>query len=107
MSFLEDLNDGFEKLMQFREATGYATDTYRSSIPPFINYCGKNYPNARYMIHPPKVFFGLQIPILSIFSGKMTIREGRSEFAMIPNVLLIFDRNVRISYPSAIPLSTP
>ena len=49
MSFLEDLNDGFEKLMQFREATGYATDTYRSSIPPFINYCGKNYPNARYI----------------------------------------------------------
>ena len=39
MSFLEDLNDGFEKLMQFREATGYATDTYRSSIPPFINLC--------------------------------------------------------------------
>ena len=40
----------------------------------------------QFMIHPPKVFFGLQISILSIFSGKMTIREGRSEFAIIPNV---------------------
>ena len=61
----------------------------------------------RYMIHPPKVFFGLQISILSIFSGKMTIREGRSEFAIIPNVLLKFFRNIRIFHPSAIPSLTP
>ena len=57
-------------------------------IPAYVYRSKIIIPQARapYMIHPPKVFFGLQISILSIFSGKMTIREGRSEFAIIPNV---------------------
>ena len=49
MSFLESLTDGFEKMMQFRKAVGYATDTYQCSVPPFIQYCGTKYPNATYI----------------------------------------------------------
>ena len=49
ISFADELNNGFEKMMQWRNQIGYATCTYRSSIPPFINYCIEHYPNGEYI----------------------------------------------------------
>ena len=33
------LADAFEQMLSYRKAVGYATATYRSSIPPFISFC--------------------------------------------------------------------
>ena len=44
MTFEERLYDSFEQMMAYRAAVGYATATYRSSVPPFIDFCVKNYP---------------------------------------------------------------
>ena len=33
-------------MMSYRSAVGYATATYRNSIPPFLRYCAKHYPEA-------------------------------------------------------------
>jgi integrase/recombinase XerD len=46
MKFKEQLFHDFEQLMEFRENVGYATATYRSSLAPFIKYCGEKYPDA-------------------------------------------------------------
>lgn len=46
MAFHEELLDNFSKMMVYREAAGYATKSYVSSITPFLNYCGENHPNA-------------------------------------------------------------
>ena len=40
------LNDAFEEMMDYRRSVGYATATYRSSVPPFINFCIENHPEA-------------------------------------------------------------
>ena len=37
MTFGTRLNDAFEEMMKYRQSVGYATATYRSSVPPFIN----------------------------------------------------------------------
>ncbi|MCC8103845.1 MAG: tyrosine-type recombinase/integrase [Clostridiales bacterium] len=47
MTFESRLNDGFEQMMAYRASIGYATATYRSSVPPFINFCVLNYPGAK------------------------------------------------------------
>lgn len=44
MTLDKKLNDAFEKMMKYRQSIGYATATYRSSVPPFINFCVKNHP---------------------------------------------------------------
>lgn len=46
MTFEDGLRESFEQMMAYREAAGYATDTYRSSIPPFIEHCADNYPDS-------------------------------------------------------------
>ena len=46
MTFGDGLRESFEQMMAYREAAGYATDTYRSSIPPFIEHCADNYPDS-------------------------------------------------------------
>jgi Site-specific recombinase XerD len=46
MTFLDSLQDSFSKMIAYREAFGYATTTYVSTVTPFINYCGGNYPEA-------------------------------------------------------------
>lgn len=46
MTFQSRLNDAFEEMVSYRKAVGYATATYRSSVPPFINYCTEKYPDA-------------------------------------------------------------
>lgn len=46
MTFEEGLREAFEQMMLYREAIGYATATYRSSVPPFIEYCAKNYADS-------------------------------------------------------------
>ena len=47
MNALESrLNAAFEEMMSYRNAVGYATATYRSSIPPFISYCIRSHPDA-------------------------------------------------------------
>ena len=43
MTFRERLETAFEQMMDFRKAIGYATATYRSSVPPFISYCIEHY----------------------------------------------------------------
>jgi len=46
VTFPENLKDSFSKMISYREAAGYATATYISMITPFIDHCGKNYPDA-------------------------------------------------------------
>lgn len=47
MTFGDELREAFEQMMLYREAVGYATATYRSSVPPFIDYCVRNYTDDR------------------------------------------------------------
>jgi len=49
MNFLEDITNDFHAMLDARSSLGYATATDKSSLPPFINYCGKNYPDAKYI----------------------------------------------------------
>ena len=49
MTFESRLNAAFEEMMKYRQSIGYATATYRSSVPPFINFCIKNYPESEYI----------------------------------------------------------
>lgn len=46
MTFKKRLNRAFEEMMEYRNAVGYATATYRSSVPPFIDFCVERYPEA-------------------------------------------------------------
>lgn len=46
MSFLANLENDFRMMLDVRSALGYATATDKSALPPFIDYCGTNYPNA-------------------------------------------------------------
>lgn len=46
MTFKDELWEAFEQMMSYRTATGYATATYRSSVPPFMDYCTSHYTNA-------------------------------------------------------------
>ena len=46
MTLEKRLNDAFEEMMSYRASVGYATATYRSSVPPFINFCVENYSNS-------------------------------------------------------------
>lgn len=39
MNIDEKLNGAFEEMMGYRQSIGYATTTYRSSVPPFISFC--------------------------------------------------------------------
>lgn len=49
MSFLEALTNDFRKMLDVRSSLGFATATDESSLPPFIDYCGKNYPDAEFI----------------------------------------------------------
>lgn len=49
MLMKDRLNEAFDEMMSYREAVGYATATYRCSVPPFINYCIENYPDSEYI----------------------------------------------------------
>ena len=46
MTFKENLEGSFEQMMSYRTAVGYATGTYRSSVPPFLEFCEQHYPEA-------------------------------------------------------------
>ena len=46
MTLDEKLNDAFDEMMGYRQSVGYATATYRNSVPPFINFCVENHPDA-------------------------------------------------------------
>lgn len=46
MTFREELTSDFQKMLDYRKAVGYATDTYKSMIMKFIEYCGNNYSDA-------------------------------------------------------------
>ena len=43
------LNEAFGEMMKYRKSVGYATATYRSSVPLFINFCIENYPRSDYI----------------------------------------------------------
>ncbi|MBP5291979.1 MAG: tyrosine-type recombinase/integrase [Lachnospiraceae bacterium] len=47
MTLKERLESSFEEMLSYRAAVGYATDTYRSSIPPFIRYCAEKHPGEQ------------------------------------------------------------
>lgn len=49
MTFKESLDSSFEQMMSYRIAVGYATSTYRSSVPPFLDYCAQHYPEAEHV----------------------------------------------------------
>lgn len=42
MTLESRLNKAFDEMMRYRESVGYATVTYKSSVPPFINFCINN-----------------------------------------------------------------
>jgi len=46
VSFLEALTNDFLAMLDVRSSIGHATATDKSTLPPFINFCGTNYPNA-------------------------------------------------------------
>jgi len=46
MSFLNELTNDFRTMLNTRSSLGYATTTDESTLPPFIDYCGNNYPDA-------------------------------------------------------------
>ena len=46
MSFLEELRNDFQTMLDTRSSVGYATATDKSTLPPFIDFCGMNYPEA-------------------------------------------------------------
>lgn len=46
MTFENELRESFEQMMSYRKAAGYATATYRSSVPPFLDYCARNYADS-------------------------------------------------------------
>jgi len=45
LTFLKDIMADFQKMLDYREAVGYATYTYKSMLLPFIDYCGNDYPD--------------------------------------------------------------
>ena len=47
MTFLEELLEDFQKMLEFRVAVGYATATYKSCVTPFIIFCGVNHPEEK------------------------------------------------------------
>lgn len=49
MDFKERLHDAFEEMMSYRRSVGYATATYQSSVPPFIDHCTNGHPDAVYI----------------------------------------------------------
>lgn len=49
MTFKERLHDAFEEMMLYRKSVGYATATYRGSVPPFIDHCTNGHPDAVYI----------------------------------------------------------
>lgn len=49
MTFKESLESSFEQMMSFRSAVGYATRTYRYSVPPFLDYCAQHYPEEEHI----------------------------------------------------------
>lgn len=49
MTISERLNNAFEEMMDYRRSIGYATATYRSSVPPFIKFCSERYGCAEYI----------------------------------------------------------
>ena len=46
MTFEDRLRESFEQMMSYRASVGYATATYRCSVPPFIDFCVEQYPDA-------------------------------------------------------------
>ena len=49
MTFMKRLHDAFEEMMSYRKSVGYATATYRSSVPPFIDHCANGHLDAAYI----------------------------------------------------------
>jgi integrase len=47
MSFFEELTKDFHMMLDVRSSLGYATATDRSTLPPFIDYCGRYYPDEK------------------------------------------------------------
>ena len=46
MKLNDYLRETFFKMLNFREATGYATVTYKVTLLPFIDFCCYKYPDA-------------------------------------------------------------
>jgi len=46
MSFFNELTIDLRTMLDVRSSLGYATATDESTLPPFIDYCGNNYPGA-------------------------------------------------------------
>ncbi len=46
MTFLENLQTHLSKMLEYRKAAGYAAKTYVSMLTPFIDFCGRSYPEA-------------------------------------------------------------
>lgn len=47
MNLQKQLKSSFDEMIAYRESVGYATDTYCSSIPPFLAYCTEHYPEEK------------------------------------------------------------
>lgn len=49
MTIKDRLNNAFEEMMAYRQSVGYATATYKSSVPPFIKYCTEKHPDSDFI----------------------------------------------------------
>ena len=47
MTFGVRLNDAFEEMMKYRYSVGYATDTYKSSVPTIYKLLRKKAPYVK------------------------------------------------------------
>ena len=49
MRFLEELTRDFHNMLDTRNSLGYSDATDKSSLPPFIEFCGNSYPDAEHI----------------------------------------------------------
>ena len=46
MTFKEVLLYDFDEFVSYRKSAGFSVDTYKSSVPPFLRFCGDYYPRG-------------------------------------------------------------
>ena len=94
MNFFEELTNDFHTMLDIRRSLGYATATDESTLPPFIDYCGKNYPDAEsitkgmvdgWLIHHPYECARTQAVFISLLRHYTKFIRSLGKDAFIPD----------------------
>ena len=94
MNFFEELTNDFRTMLDIRRSLGYATATDESTLPPFIDYCGKNYPDAEsitkgmvdgWLIHHPYACARTQAVFISLLRHYTKFIRSLGKDAFIPD----------------------